>query len=268
MHPIERLRYVARASGADPSLLVRETAVALADVARVEPVGLVPACRRLIQRHVTTGPIWWLAARVLTAADPVEEAWRAVGEVDDDPTERLLAASLPDDATVVVVGWPDIGSRALHRRGDLEVLVIDASGEGAALARALEAAGVQTAAVPEAGAAAAAVVCDLVVVEAEAGGPTGIIAPMGSHAAAAVATSAEVPVMAVAGVGRMLPGDLWDAMLRRFDDEGGEPWDRPVELVPADLLTSVLGPDGPQSVEAGLAQATCPVAPELLRPAG
>ena len=268
MHPIERLRYVARASGADPSLLVRETAVALADVARVEPVGLVPACRRLIQRHVTTGPIWWLAARVLTAADPVEEAWRAVAEVDDDPTERMLSVALPDEATVVVVGWPDIGARALHRRGDLEVLVVDSAGEGSALARALAGAGVETSAVPETGVGAAAMVCDLVMVEAEAAGPGGIIAPMGSHAAAAVASSAEVPVMAVAGVARVLPAGLWDAMLRRLDDEGGEPWDRPVELVPAGLLTSVFGPHGAQDVEAGLAQTTCPVAPELLRPAG
>ena len=70
MHPIERLRYVARAVGADPSLLVRETAAALADVMRVEPVGLVPACRRLIDRHLTVAPVWWLCARLLTAGRP------------------------------------------------------------------------------------------------------------------------------------------------------------------------------------------------------
>src|SRR5215472_5141261 len=100
MHPIERLRYVARASGADPSLLVRETAAALADVVRVEPAGLVPACRRLVDRHLTTGPVWWLAARLLTAADPVAEAWAAAAEMEDDPTDGLLIACLPDDATV------------------------------------------------------------------------------------------------------------------------------------------------------------------------
>lgn len=268
MHPIERLRYVARASGADPSMLVRETATALADVTRIEPVGLVPACRRLIQRHVTTGAIWWLAARVLTAADPVEEAWKAVEDIDDDPTARLLAADLPDEATVVVVGWPDITARALHRRGDVEVLVVDAPGDGSALARELERSGVESAAIPASGAAAAAVVCDLVLIEPLAAGPSGVLASLGSHAVAAVAAAAGIPVTAVTGVGRVLPGGLWDAMLRRADDEGPEPWDRSCELVPAELLTSVFGSSGAQDVEAGLRATTCPVAPELLRPAG
>ena len=74
MHPIERLRYVARANGIDASILVRETATALAGVVADEPVGVVPASRRLVDRHLTTGPMWWLVARVLTAADPVAGA--------------------------------------------------------------------------------------------------------------------------------------------------------------------------------------------------
>ena len=78
----------------------------------------------------------------------------------------------------------------------------------------------------------------------------------------------DVPVTAVAGVGRVLPAGLWDAMLRRLDDEGPEPWERTVELVPADLLTSVFGPSGAQTVDAGLWASTCPAAPELLRAAG
>src|SRR6202011_5369703 len=113
MHPIERLRYVARASGAEPSLLVRETAAALADVVRVEPAGLVPACRRLIDRHLTTGPVWWLAARMLTAAEPAQAAWQAAAELKDDPTSGMLAAALPDDLTVTIVGWPDLAAAAL-----------------------------------------------------------------------------------------------------------------------------------------------------------
>src|SRR4051794_17701783 len=99
MHPIERLRYVARASGADPSILVRETAGALAAVAADDPVGLVPACRRLIDRHITAGPMWWLTARVLTAADPIAEAWLAADEIDRDPTADFVTRDLPDEAT-------------------------------------------------------------------------------------------------------------------------------------------------------------------------
>jgi hypothetical protein len=267
VHPIEHLRYVARASGADASTLVRETATALAGVVRVEPAGLVPACRRLIERHLTVGPIWWLAARVLTAADPVVAARLAGAEVDGDATTATLAAALPDDITITIVGWPDITGAGLRRRGDVEVLVGDAMGEGSILARRLDDAGTAAAVVPDAGVAAAVTVSDLVVLEASAAGPSGILATLGSHNAAAVAAHRGIPVWAVAGVGRVLPGRLWDALLERVDQGPAEPWDRPVELVPVSLLTAVIGPSGALPPDEGLAQSTCPVAPELFRAA-
>src|SRR3954469_22724208 len=138
MHPIERLRYVARASGVEPSLLVRETATAMAAVAADDPVGLVPASRRLVERHLTTGPMWWLVARVLTASDPVAAAWTAADEIERDATSRHVARHVPDDATVAVVGWPAQAAEGLRRRGDVEVLVVDCGGEGHALARRLD----------------------------------------------------------------------------------------------------------------------------------
>lgn len=52
MHPIERLRYVAHAIGADPATLVSETELALRDLQN-EPAGLVLACRRILERHPT-----------------------------------------------------------------------------------------------------------------------------------------------------------------------------------------------------------------------
>jgi hypothetical protein len=265
VHPIEHLRYVARASGADPSLLVRETAGALAGMLRVEPAGLVPACRRLVERHLTVGPVWWLSARVLTAPDPLVAARAAAAEMDNDPTARALAAALPDDVTVTVVGWPEVAGAALRRRGDIEVLVADAMGEGSILARRLEDAVAKATVVSDAGVAAAVVVSDLVVIEATAAGPSGVLATLGSHGAAAVAASRGVPVWVVTGVGRVLPGPLWDRLLTRLDQGPAEPWDRPVELVPASLVTAVVGPTGLVDPDEGLAQASCPVAPELLR---
>jgi len=267
VHPIEHLRYVARASGADPSLLVQETASALTGVLRVEPAGLVPACRRLIERHLSVGPVWWLAARVLTAPDAAAAARAASAEIEADPTAGALAHALPDDITVTIVGWPDLAGVGLRRRGDIEVLIGDAGGEGPVLARRLDAVGIDSVVVPDAGLAAAVVVSDLVVVEATAAGPGGILAALGSHAAAAVAAHRAAPVWAVAGVGRVLPAALWDSLLQRLDQGPAEPWDRPVELVPASLQTAVVGPGGLVDVVEGLAQATCPVAPELLRPA-
>jgi hypothetical protein len=267
VHPIEHLRYVARAAGTDPVLLVQETAQALTGVLRVEPAGLVPACRRLIERHLTVGPVWWMAARVLTAPDPVAAAHAAAAAMEEDPTAAHLGAALPDDITLTIVAWPNVTGGALRRRGDLEVLVGDGGGEGSDLARRLESAGAQAVVVPDAGLAAAVVVSDLVVLEATAAGPSGVLAALGSHSAAAVAAHRGVPVWAVVGEGRVLPGLLWDSLLRRLDEGPAEPWDRAVELVPAALLTDTVGPAGRREPAGALAEATCPAAPELLRPA-
>lgn len=261
MHPIERLRYVARASGADQALLVRETAGALAGL-DVEPAGLVTACRRIVDRHPTSGPLWWLCARILTAAEPRAEARRAVHEIADDRTGAALAADLPEDALVCVVGWPDVVGEALIRRGDVQVLVVDSLGEGSGLARRLRRAEVEATEVPPAGLGAAAAAADLVVLEATAVGPDGFVAVAGSRAAAAVAYCNEVPVWLAAGTGRLLPGPMWSALVRRMTD-AVEPWDADDEIVPLALVSKLVGPDGVEDVTAALRRTDCPVTPEL-----
>lgn len=268
MHPIEHLRYVARAGGADPAVVAMEAAAALVEMARVQPAGLVPACRRLIDRHVVAGPVWWLSARMLRDDDPVTAGRRAADELRNDGTPAALAEVLPDSATAVVVGWPDLASDAIRRRGDVEVLVVDWAGEGAQLVRRLRDLDYSAVLVPESGVGPAAVVADVVVVEALAAGPAGVLAVPGSMAAAAVAAHQQVPVWVVTGVGRVLPGALWDALLARLDGSGREPWDRPAEVVPADLIAQVVGPEGRVDTAEGLQRATCPAAPELFRAAG
>jgi hypothetical protein len=268
MHPIEHLRYVARATGADPVVVAREAADALADMARVQPAGLVPACRRLIDRHVAAGPVWWLSARMLRSEDPAQAAREAARELEADPTPGHLAGLVPDEATVVVVGWPDLVAQGLRTRGDVEVLVVDWAGEGQQFARRLRDRGARAVVVPESGTGAAAAVADVVLVEALAAGPPGLIAPPGSMAAAAVAAHQAVPVWGVVGVGRVLPGPLWDALVARLDGCGDEPWDRPVQVVPSTMISHVIGPAGVQRTDEALHGATCPAAPELFRPAG
>ena len=78
MHPIERLRYVARADGAGPGVLVRETGLALCDM-DLDPQSLVLACRRIVERHPTMAQLWWLCAHVLAAPDPSRRLanWRS-----------------------------------------------------------------------------------------------------------------------------------------------------------------------------------------------
>jgi hypothetical protein len=265
MHPIERLRYVARAEGAGPSLLVRESAEALAGFG-TDPVGMVTACRRLVDRHPAVGPVWWLAARVLAASEQRAEAWRAAEEIEADATPRALATALPDDATVVLLGWPEQASEAVRRRGDLEVLVVDCAGEAAGLSRRLRSVGIDSLDVADNGVGPAVAEADLVLLEASAVGPDGFICVTGGRAAAAVARHAGTPVWAVAGTGRVLPKRLWEALLSRLDADPAEPWDRTDEVVPLDLVDQIVGPEGPEDADAALRRADCPVVAELQRP--
>lgn len=264
MHPIERLRHVARAQGAGPALLVREAAGALAGFGD-DPPGLVTACRRLVDRHPDVGPMWWLAAKVLGGGDPVSAARAAAEELEDDTTGAVLARALPVEGTVAVLGWPEIAGGALGRAaGELALLLIDAGGRWTGVADRLEARGVDAVDVPEAGLGPAVAEASLLLIEASALGPTGFAAEPGARAAAAVARHAEVPTWVVAGAGRVLPARLWDALVDRLDC-ASEPWEAPAEVVPLDLADQVVGPDGMQLPSDAVRRADCPVAPELLR---
>ena len=264
MHPIERLRHVARAGSVDDVLLVRETAGGLASLGD-DPAGMVTSARRLLARHPASGPLWWLTARALTAGDPYAEAWRAVDELESDTTARELALALPDEATITVVGSGPVLLDALPRRGDLEVLVVDCYGEGRRLLRRLDAADVEAVDVPDAGAGAAAGASDAVVVEALVLGPDGFVAAPGSRSVAAVARAAGIPVWLVAGVGRALPDRMWQAVCRLLEHD--DPWDADVEVVPLSLADVLVGPDGRRDA-GGVVRADCAVAPELLKDLG
>jgi hypothetical protein len=262
MHPIERLRYVARATGYPQSTVVGEAARALASFTS-DPQGLVTACRRLVSRQPGSAPLIWLCARVLTAGDPRIEIHEALDELEGDRTGGELAHTLPEEATVLVLGWPELVSEALPRRGDLEVLVVDVLSEGSGLVRRLLHADVDAVDVPVAGLGAAAAEADLILLEASAVGPNEFLAVSGSRAAAAVARHAGTPVWLVAGVGRLLPERMWLPMRERVLTD--ETWDADDEAVPLDLVDRIVGPDGPRDVADALRRTDCPVAPELFK---
>jgi hypothetical protein len=266
VHPIERLRYVARAGpgAGDDTALVQEAARALAGLGD-DQAGLVIACRRILDRHPGSGALWWLAGRVLTSAEPDREARRVALELDEDPTADRLAADLPDDAIVCVVGWPSQAGPALVRRPDVELLVVDVDDElGWRSVRHQREVG-RVELVPGRALGRAVLASGLVLLEASAAGPGGVVGPAGSLAAAAVARVAEIPVWAVAGVGRVLAPRLWDALVARLDRSRGDPWEAGAEVVPAGLVERLAGPGGVRSVADAVADADCPVAPELLR---
>ncbi len=252
---------VARASGEDPGLLAREAAAALAGCAD-DPRALVMACRRLVDRQPASGPLWWLAARVVSSADPDREAWRSAELLRVDETPAVVAAALPDDPVLTVLGWPEQVTEALRMRGDARVLVVDALGDGSLLAAALDRAGSEAALVPEGGIGAAVASSTLVLLDASAVGPGGFLAVSGSRAAAAVAYTEQIPVWVVAGAGRILPPPLWAAMVDRVTARG-PPWDAAWEVVPIELATAVVGPDGPLAPANALERVDCPDAPEL-----
>ena len=86
---------------------------------------------------------------------------------------------------------------------------------------------------------AAARRCVLALLEAAALGPDSFLAATGSGALAAAARDAQRPVWLVAGVGRILPGPLYDALIRRVGD------DPAFEVVPLDAVDEIAGPAGP-----------------------
>ncbi|CAN5880770.1 hypothetical protein BH23ACT2_BH23ACT2_24090 [soil metagenome] len=264
MHPIERLRYVARASGAPADDVVREAAASLAGFAD-DPASLVTACRRLVDRHAANGPIWWLCARTLVASDPGDEAWRCLDDVTTDPTVDELGHALPDGARVTVVGWPDRLARALARRGDVEVRVIDVEGDGPAFVRMLDRADVAAIDVDVTGLAAAASSADLVVLDASAIGPDAALSAPGSWPAAAVAHAAGVPVWLVSGAGCLVPPLLWEALTDRLAGSADAAWCRTHDSLPLALVDRIVGPSGPEPVVDGLGRGDTPDVPELRR---
>jgi hypothetical protein len=264
VHPIERLRYVARASGVDQRLLVSESASALSDLG-FDPQGLVTSCRRLIQKHPSAGALWWLSARLLTSVDPMAEAWRCVEEMDEDRTPLELRFALPDGARVLVLGWPESIAEALARSGNIEVLAVDSAGEGHGLARRLRRSEVEVEVVPVAGLGAAAASVDVVLLDAWAMGPDGVLSLAGARAAASVAYVEQVPVWVVAGVGRVLPAGLWTVLCNSLASE--VPWEAEAEVLPLAVVSAVVGPSGLMAVEDAVATFDCPAVPELLRPA-
>lgn len=271
MHPIEHLRYVARAQGADPAALVEETAHALGSL-RFDPSGVVVACRRIVERHPFTGALWWLCANVCTSTEPFDAVWELAEEIRDDRTGAELAAALPDDATVVTIGAPTVIGDGLIRRGDVRVLVLDAGHTATQFFRRLERYDVDNDPV-DAGAAGAAVRrADAVLIEALACDSERVIAPIGSSTIAAAAHAWGTPVWLVAGVGRRLPARMLDHMVARLDaltdpegDHCIDPWDLDVELIPTTMVTDVVGPHGHVPMGPPAITPDCPMAHELLK---
>lgn len=227
---MERLRYVARAGDVPVAPLVREAAAALVTMAE-DPMGLLTSCRRLVDRRPGCAPLVWLAARMLTGADPRSEAADAVAEIEADPTGSELDHGLDHGLTVLALDDSDIAGPVLRARSDLRIV---AAGDA-----------------------------DLVVLESDCVGPSAALVPPGAVEAAVRARASAVPVWLVAGVGRVLPENMWSLVMARLGR------DRPnggYEVLDLDrLVTQVVTPVGLRTPDRIRGRSDCPSAPELFR---
>jgi hypothetical protein len=198
---------------------------------------------------------------VLAAPEPSEAAWEAERMVLDDRTPGRLAALLPfpHERPVAVLGWPELTGEALESRPDLEVLVVRRPDEPqswrARLARS------DASARPVDGVEAYALEPSHVLVEVEAASPTHALLFDGTRDALDEFRRPTTIVWLVAGVGRVLPARLFDAMARRIEP----PEDHGLELVDVQLADRIAGPTGLDRPENLQRRVDAPVAPELLR---
>ena len=126
MHPIERLRFVARAQGVPGDVLAVEAARALVAFAD-DPAAMTAACRRVLARQAACGPLWWVCARLLTAESVSDAAGESIRRLEADTTLAVASLGLdardPDEPDVVLVHATAYGSDgALVLREDLDEL--------------------------------------------------------------------------------------------------------------------------------------------------
>jgi hypothetical protein len=225
VHPIERLRVVARARDIEQTALATEAASVLGSLA-FDPMSLLTSCRRLIDRHPAAGALWWACARLLAADDPRAQARTIALELDDDPARIDLSLELPEGAVVTVIpdaaGGSDLADDLAGMRDDLEVVEVRAGPGGSA--------------------------GGVLLVEAGAAGPDRFLGAAGTGEAVAEAREAGAAVWLLVAVGRRLPGPLFDALVTRVGGGAGE-------VVAIEGIDRIVEPR----------QVPCPCPPELLR---
>jgi len=247
--PFERLRYLARYSG-DDRTLVEETAECLADFGDDIPQ-LVVSCRRLLAHHPECGPLWWLCSRVVGAASAAVAARDALRVIEKDRTADRLASVLPfpHDEPIATLGWPETIGGALAERPDLDVVVVRSHGTSA---RARPNRPVRMVDETE----AMAMGSTHLLVEVLVASPTTALVPGGTADLSWSLSEAELWL--VVPIDRLLPDRMLAVVRDHVDEDAGE-W-----MAVADAA-KIAGPGGLDPPPRLATRLDCPVAPELLR---
>lgn len=250
MLPFERLRYLARYSG-DDRTLVEETAECLADFGDDVPQ-LMVSCRRLLAHHPASGPLWWLCSRVVGAANSATAARDALRVIEKDRTADRLASVLPfpHDEPIATLGWPETIGAALAQRPDLDIVVVR-SGRGSA-ARSRPDRPVRMVDETE----AMAMGCTHLLVEVLVASPTTALVPAG--VADLRWSLGDTELWLVVPVDRLLPDRMLAVVREHVDEDAGE-W------MPIADAAKIAGPGGLDPPPRLATRLDCPVAPELLR---
>lgn len=257
VHPMERLRALARVSDAPVIPLVREASRALSAVAD-DRAALLTACRRLLEHWFGCAPLVWLAARMLSSSDPRAAARGAVEALQDDATGLELQAALPEGVRVVMSRCGDITGPVLAARGETAVFEADLVELPAALVAALPAA------LPSDGPSRPSDETNLVVFESNCIGPGKALLPAGSRAEAGAWRAEGCEVWLVGGVGRFLPAAIWDSLVSRVAEAGGR--GAGMEIMALDgYVDRLVTPAGLLAPDMAGQVADCPVVSELLR---
>jgi len=262
-HPIEHLRWLARVDSDSAASLASEVAYALGDLAEEEPTALLMASKRLLDRHPACGPLWWACARLVEPVEhPREVGRRAAAELCSDPTParlgRALRGSFTGGEVLVLTDQAELSLAAFEASRPYEVRLV---GERLGLGRSIRwldlDASIDVTGWGQEEGDEAVEGASLVVVEALAAGPTGVLAPAGTARLLRSAGRRGVPAWAVVGVGRALPAQLFAAAAERAGGTADE--------LPAGEFASAVGPNGSGQPAAVFSAVSCPPGPELLR---
>jgi hypothetical protein len=262
MHPIERLRWIARAEDEPAASLASEAAWTLGELTEHEPTALLTACRRLLDRHPACGPLWWVSAQLAAAGDPLEAGRRAAAELCSDPTVNRIGQALRSSYTatdVLVLTAPvDLVLPALESSKPYPLRVISTPWSLRRSMRALSAVVSSDVTGWSVGEEHEAVDgASVLLVEVLAAGGAEALASPGTAGVVRAANDLAVPVWAVIGVGRAIPDRLFEAAAER----AGEDADR----LGLDVFSLAIGPDHTGDPVDVAARVTCPPGPELLR---
>jgi hypothetical protein len=261
MHPIERLRWIARAEDEPAAALGSEAAWTLAELADQEPNALLTACRRLLDRHPACGPLWWVSARLATAADPLEEGRRAAAELCSDSTSdrigRQLRVSFTATDALVLTSPIELSLPALESSNPYPLRLVASPWSIRRSMRDLSVVSSEVTGWSSDEADDAMDGAAVLLVEVLAAGRDAVIVSRGTAAVVQSARTASVPAWAVIGVGRALPDRLFEAARERAADE--------VDEVEMEAFALGIGPELTGDPATVAAQVTCPPGPELLR---